>query len=57
MIYSLVQEDFSAWVRRHIETRNQKVTTAHNLLIDMDPDVAAAFNSSTAVSSKCLTSI
>ena len=53
MIYSLIQEDFAKWVKAHIDARNKKITVAHNLLIDMDPEVAAAFAASTAVSSKC----
>lgn len=53
MVYSLVQEDFAAWVKNHIDARNKKVTVTHNLMIDMDPEVAAAFAASTAVSSKC----
>ena len=53
MLYSLIQDDFSNWVRKHIDIRNKKVTVANNLLIDMDPDIAAAFGASTAVSSKC----
>ena len=53
MLYSLLQDDFSDWVRKHIDARNKKVTVANNLLIDMDPDIAAAFAASTAVSSKC----
>ena len=54
MVYSLVQEDFAAWVKAHIDARNQKITVTNNLLIDMDPEVAAAFAASTAVSSKYL---
>ena len=53
MVYSLVQEDFAVWVKGHINARNQKVTITNNLMIDMDPEVAAAFAASTAVSSKC----
>ena len=53
MLYSLLQDDFSDWVRKLIDARNKKVTVSHNLLIDMDPDIAAAFAASTAVSSKC----
>ena len=53
MVYSLVQEDFAEWVKNHIDARNKKVTVTHNLMIDMDPEVAAAFAASTAVSSKC----
>ena len=52
MMYTLVREDFSNWVRRIIEARNSKMTATHNLLIDMDPDIAEAFANSTAVSSK-----
>lgn len=53
MMYSLIQGEFADWVRDHIEARNRKMTSAHNLLIDMDPDIAEAFSNSTAVSSKC----
>ena len=52
MLYTLLEQDFSNWVRGIIEKRNQKMTTAHNLLIEMDPEVASAFAASTAVSSK-----
>ena len=52
MLYTLLEQDFSNWVRAIIEKRNQKMTTAHNLLIEMDPEVASAFAASTAVSSK-----
>ena len=52
MLYSLLSEDFSDWVRHHIEARNKKMTSAHNLLIDMDPDIAEAISNSTAVNSK-----
>jgi len=57
MMYSLIQGEFADWVRDHIEARNRKMTSAHNLLIDMDPDIAEAFSNSTAVSSKCWASI
>ena len=52
VINTIVQDDFSNWVRQYIETRNKKVVTSHNILIDMDPAVAEAFAASTAVSSK-----
>ena len=52
MLNSLIRQDFTDWVRHHIEARNKKMTTAHNLLIDMDPEIAEAFANSTAVSSK-----
>ena len=43
MVNSLVQEDFSDLVRARINARNEKVTVANNLLIEMDPEIAAAF--------------
>ena len=49
--YSVVGEPFKQWVKDMIETRNQDMTKSKNLLINMDPDVAAAFMASTAVSS------
>ena len=50
--YSVVGEPFKQWVKDMIETRNQDMTKSKNLLINMDTDVAAAFQASTAVSSK-----
>ena len=43
---------FSGWVRNRIEERNEAVKVKKNLDISMDPEVAAAFRSSTKVSRK-----
>ena len=43
---------FSGWVKNQIEERNYAVTKRKNLMIQMDPEVAAAFRSSTKVSRK-----
>ena len=43
---------FSGWVRDQIETRNEAVTKKRNLMIAMDPEVAAALHASTKVSRK-----
>ena len=48
--YSIVGDKFAAWVKERIEERNAKVTKEQNMLIHMDPEVAAAFQASTAVS-------
>ena len=48
----IIREKFSEWVKKHIINRNLEVTQISNLLINMDPDIAAAFQASTAVSSK-----
>ena len=51
---SVLGDVFVNWVKDQIEARNAKVTKQKDLLIAMDPDVAAAFQQSTAVSCKCL---
>ena len=50
--YSVVKQPFSDWVKKQINLRNQKITTEQQLNIELDPELAAAFNNSTAVSSK-----
>ena len=50
--YSVLGEDFRAWVGDLVTDRNNDITQKKQLLINMDPDVAAAFQNSTAVSSK-----
>ena len=37
MVYTIVREDFSDWVKRHIEDRNEKMASEQNLLLEMDP--------------------
>ena len=46
---------FSGWVRNQIEDRNEAVKKNKNMMIAMDPEVAAAFRNSTKVSRKCPT--
>ena len=41
--YTLLGDPFANWVMQQIEARNQKVYTDHNLLINVDPDIMAAF--------------
>ena len=53
IIYSVVGEPFEQWVKQRIEERNAAVVKEKNMLIDMDPEIAAAFANSTAVSCKC----
>ena len=47
-------DPFAQFVQKQIFDRNQKIVESKNLAIDMDPDVAKAFVSSNAVSSKQL---
>ena len=46
----MVGDQFAAWVKERIEARNVKVTVSKNLNIALDPEVAEAFQKSTAVS-------
>ena len=52
VIYTRLGERFKAWVDGHVKERHEKYVQRHNCLIDMDPEIAAAFNQSTMVSSK-----
>ena len=50
VIYTIVGENFATWVRAKIEERNAKVSKDKDLMIAVDPAIAAAFQNSTAVS-------
>ena len=52
VIYTRLGEQFKAWGDHHVKERHEKYVQRHNCLIDMDPEIAAAFNQSTMVSSK-----
>ena len=48
--YSILGETFSQWVKEQIDERNARVAEKGDLMIEMDPDVHAAFMDSTAIS-------
>ena len=50
IVYSIVQEDFSKWVRKLIESRNEKLVSEKDALLEMDPQIAEVFARSTAIS-------
>ena len=50
MGYSIVGDEFAKFVKEQIETRNEKVAVKRDLFIHLDPEVAKAFDDSTAVS-------
>ena len=52
MIASVLGTVFTDWVRDAIEERNEEVTEKKGLEIELDQDIAEAFNMSTAVSRK-----
>ena len=54
VINTVKGKEFTAWVKERIEERNAKLLVEKGLAIEMDAEVAEAFNASTKTSSKCL---
>ena len=52
VIFTVVGKAFQDWVDVKIEARNAKVVKEANMNIELDPEIAAIFNASTAVSGK-----
>ena len=50
VIFSVVGKQFEDWVTHKIRERNERVTVARDLNINMDPRVLAAWHQSNAVS-------
>ena len=50
LIYSIAGAPFQKWCREQIEHRNRLRTQEHDLIIDMDPEIARIFKESTSVS-------
>ena len=50
VIATVVGAPFVSWVKARVNERNAEVVKEKNLAIAMDPDIAAAFHSSNAVS-------
>jgi len=52
VIYTVVGQEFAAWINLQIERRNQERASEQQLMIDLDPEVAKAFRASTHVSTR-----
>ena len=52
VIFSIVGQPFADWVDSVIQMRNSKIVANDNKFVAMDPEVYAAFQASTQVSSK-----
>ena len=52
VISTVLKNRFSDWVDEQIEHRNEEITEKRNMNIELDEDVAAAFQASTSVSCK-----
>ena len=46
VVNTIVGQPFSDWVKHQIDVRNEKLASDHNLNIELDPDIAAAFRAS-----------
>ena len=49
---SILKNIFSDWVKAQVESRNETVRSKKNMMIQMDPEIAAAFAASSKVSRK-----
>ena len=54
IIATVLKNIFTDWVRSQIENRNEDMTLKKEMNIELDPDIAAAFNASTSVSRKSI---
>ena len=52
VIYTIVGEEFQHWVTECIRNRNDHIAEKQNLIVELDPVIAAAFNNSLNISSK-----
>ena len=52
VIYTIVGDQFNQWVQERIRERNDRVASQHDLMIELDPAIARAFEASTMISSK-----
>ena len=52
IIHTLVGEPFAQWVQAQVQARNAKIAAERDMMVDLDPEIATLFNSSTAVSGR-----
>ena len=52
VIHTQVGKPFSDWVNEQVNARHKKVADTRNMNIELDPEIAAIFRASTAVSGK-----
>ena len=53
VVYTIVGDAFQDWANARIDERNSKVIQDKDMVIQMDPQVAAIFRASSSVSGKC----
>ena len=50
IIYTIVGQQFAEWVKVIVDQRHQHIKDKRDLMIEVDPEIAAVFNASNAVS-------
>ena len=50
--HTVLKDIFKTWVKAQVDKRNKEMAIKKDLLIECDPEIAAAFNASTKVSGK-----
>ena len=53
LAYSVVGRPFLDWVEKQVENRHEVMRAERNLVVDVDPEIAAIFSKSAMVSRKC----
>ena len=52
LVFSICGDDFRLWVSQRVKQRNDKVAENQNLTLELDPEIANAFNNSVNISSR-----
>ena len=52
--YTVIGQEFQDWMLDRVEQRNEKVKNEKDMLVELDPEILAIFQASTAVSGKYL---
>jgi len=52
VVHTIAGDNFAQWAKYQQDQRNNKISTDHNLMIEMDPAIMKAFQDSKQVSSK-----
>ena len=52
VVATILQEEFNKWVKLQVWARHEKVAVKKDVMIQMDPEMLAIFQASTAVSSR-----
>ena len=52
VLYTIIEDDFQDWANERIAARNEKVVDDKDMNINLDPEIAAIFQASNAVSGK-----